>query len=257
MMSLAGSGANFTLPSFYRLISHRRIGSTSDEAKSLAQAGAPAGTLVWALEQTSGHGRQGRRWVSPPGNLYASLILRPVTRAAAAAQLGFAAALAIGDACADAAPEAAIAFKWPNDVLLSGKKLAGILLESRSNQDGSLAWLVIGIGINLVTYPVEVDYPATALAAAGAEIGAEEMLGLWARRFLAWHSRWDEGRGFATLRTAWLARAQSLGQPIRVRLPQRALAGIFHGLDLDGALLLETKDGRRRIEAGEVFPASG
>jgi len=244
------------LPDFYRLVFHPRIGSTSDEAKSLAGAGAAEGTLVWAFQQSAGHGRQGRRWISPPGNLYASVVLRPQVPIAVAAQLSFAAALAVGDASTELAPEAAISFKWPNDVLLVGRKTAGILLESQAKPDGGLAWLVLGIGINLATYPVGVDYPATALSATGVEATPATMLAALARHFLGWYQRWDRGNGFAALRTAWLARAHGLGQSIRVRQGAAGLQGTFLDLDSDGALRLETISGIRRIEAGEVFPAA-
>jgi BirA family biotin operon repressor/biotin-[acetyl-CoA-carboxylase] ligase len=244
------------LPSFYRLVAHERIASTSDEAKRLAAGGAPAGTLVWARVQTAGRGRQGRQWVSPAGNFYASLILRPSVPVATAAQLGFVAALALADACLAFAPGAAISLKWPNDVLLNERKLAGLLLESQSRGDGMLDWLVLGIGINLATYPVEVEYPATALAASGADVDAEAMLGALAQSFLAWYERWREGVGFATIRAEWLARARGLNQPIRVRLAGETRAGVFAGLDSDGALLLDTGTGRQRIAAGEVFPPS-
>ena len=243
------------LPSFYRLVSHERIASTSDEAKRLAAEGAPAGTLIWARVQTAGRGRQGRAWVSPAGNFYASLILRPAVAVATAAQLGFLAALAVGDACLGFAPEATITLKWPNDVLLAGRKLAGLLLESQSREDGALDWLVLGIGINLATYPVDVEYPATALAATGADVGAKAMLAALGMAFLARYERWRDGAGFATIRAEWLARAQGLNQPIRVRLPGETREGIFAGLDSDGALLLDTGTGRQRIAAGEVFPA--
>jgi BirA family biotin operon repressor/biotin-[acetyl-CoA-carboxylase] ligase len=244
-----------SLRSFYRLVSHERIASTSDEAKALAQQGEPAGTLIWARTQTAGRGRQGRNWVSPAGNLYASLILRPAVPVAIAAQLGFVAAIAVADSCLSFAPEAAISLKWPNDVLLNGRKLAGLLLESQSRGDGMLDWLVLGIGINLATYPTDVEYPATALSATGADTGAEAMLGTLAASFLAWYERWRDGAGFATIRTEWLARARGIGQPIRVRLPGEMREGVFGGLDTDGALLLDTATGRQRIAAGEVFPA--
>ena len=243
-----------TLPSFYRLVQHDRIGSTNDEAKRLAAAGAAEGTLVWALAQSAGHGRQGRHWISPPGNLYASVVLRPDVPAAVGAQLSFAAALAVAESCADLAPAAALTVKWPNDVLLAGRKTAGILLESQTKADGHLAWLVLGIGINLATYPVDVDYPATALSATGAEIVPDAMLGALARRFLTRYAQWDQGRGFAALREAWLGRAQGLGKPLRVRQAAGDLHGIFAGIDRDGALLLQMQDGARRIEAGDVFP---
>ena len=245
-----------TLPSFYRLVRHERIASTSDEAKALAGNGVPAGTLVWARVQSAGRGRQGRNWVSPVGNLYLSLILRPAVPVAIAAQLGFVAAVAVAEACVAAAPDADIALKWPNDVLLNGRKLAGILLESQAGGQGKLAWLVVGIGINLATYPVDLDYPATALAATGADATPETMLPVLAETFLRCYRQWDEGAGFAVLREAWLARARGIGQPIRVRLPGDTLDGLFAGLDSDGALLLDRPDGRRRIASGEVFPAA-
>jgi BirA family biotin operon repressor/biotin-[acetyl-CoA-carboxylase] ligase len=174
---------------------------------------------------------------------------------ATAAQLSFVAALAVADACLAVAPAATIRLKWPNDVLLGGRKLAGLLLESQSRGDGTLDWLVLGIGINLATYPVEVEYPATALAATGADADAAAMLGAIAASFIAWYEAWREGAGFATIRAEWLARAQGLNQLIRVRLPGETRAGVFAGLDTDGALLLDTGAGRQRIAAGEVFPA--
>lgn len=248
---------SLALPPFFRLIQHDRIASTSDEAKPLAAAGAPEGTLVWALEQTQGRGRQGRPWASPRGNFYASLILRPKVPVAVAAQLSFAATLAVGEACLELAPEATIAFKWPNDVLLEERKVAGILLESQAKPNGGLDWLILGIGINLATYPVNAAYPATALSATGADIAPDAMLTAFAPRLEHWYERWRSGEGFTMIRHAWLERAQGLGQEIRVRLPKDELHGIFAGLDADGALLLETKTARRRVEAGEVFPALG
>lgn len=243
------------LPSFYRLVSHERVASTNDEAKELAASGAPAGTLVAARSQSAGRGRQGRSWVSAPGNLYASLILRPAVAAATAAQLGFVAALAVADACQALVPAAALALKWPNDVLLGGKKLAGILLESQARASGALDWVVVGIGLNLATYPIDVDYPATALAATGADVSIDSALAALATALLEQYERWRDGAGFATIRADWLARAQGVGQPIRVRLPSETRSGIFAGLDSDGALLLDTPRGRERIAAGDVFPA--
>lgn len=254
LMQMGGADVP-SLPEFYRLVSHTRIASTNDEAKSLAAAGAPPGTLVWALEQTQGHGRHGRLWVSPPGNLYASLILRPRVPVAVAAQLSFVASLAVEAACRQFAPGAAITLKWPNDVLLAGRKTAGILLESQAKPDGGLAWLVLGIGINLATYPVSVDYPATALSACGVEVAPAAMLAALATRFLDWYEQWRSGQGFAAIREAWLKHAQGLRQPIRVRQPKAELHGIFLGIDDAGALMIETDQGLRCIEAGDVFPA--
>jgi BirA family biotin operon repressor/biotin-[acetyl-CoA-carboxylase] ligase len=243
------------LAPFFRLLSLDQVDSTNGEAKRLAAAGAPEGTLVWAREQSAGRGRRGRAWASPPGNLYLSLVLRPDCAPRAAAQLGFAAALAVGEACARFLPQSAeLRYKWPNDVLLGGRKLAGILLESQSAGEARIAWLVLGIGINLASHPEGTEYPATSLAA-GVVVTPETMIGVLAERLLAWYERWRGAEGFAAVRRAWLLRAYGLGSEIRVRLAQAELAGRFAGLDEDGGLLLDGVDGRRRIAAAEIFPA--
>ena len=152
---------------------------------------------------------------------------------ATAAQLGFVAALAVGDACLALAPRPAIAFKWPNDVLLDGRKLAGILLESQASTAGMLDWLVIGIGINLATYPVDIDYKATALSATGADAEPEDVLAALAAALLDWLGRWQDGGGFAAVRAAWL-RARPWSRPADPRPLARLdarwrLRGARHG----------------------------
>jgi BirA family biotin operon repressor/biotin-[acetyl-CoA-carboxylase] ligase len=251
------SGAVPVLPDFYRLIRCDSVGSTNDEAKRLAQAGAPEGTLVWALAQTAGRGRRGRPWQSPPGNLYLSLLLRPTGPIAQAAQLGFVAALALGDALQPMlGGGTALRFKWPNDVLLDGRKLAGILLESETTAGEGAAFVVIGVGVNLAAAPADAEFPATSLAAAGiAGVTPALLLEAFAHHFETWHRCWLTER-FAPVRRAWLARASGLGEAVRVRLERATLLGRFLDLDEEGALLLEAEEGRRRIAAGEVFPAA-
>src|SRR5215469_6797382 len=140
------------LPPGFRLFFYDSIASTNDEAKQLARDGAPAGTLVWALEQTAGRGRRGHAWVSPQGNLYASLILRPDCAAGRAAQLGFVAALAAGYTLGVvSAMFQGLSYKWPNDVLVNGRKIAGILLESELGEGEIPKFVILGIGINLAS----------------------------------------------------------------------------------------------------------
>jgi BirA family biotin operon repressor/biotin-[acetyl-CoA-carboxylase] ligase len=243
------------LPDFFRLCRFARIGSTNDEAKRLAEAGAPEGTLVWALEQDAGRGRHGRAWISPPGNLYLSLVLRPRVSAARAAQVGFAASLAVAEACGEFLPAAvAVRCKWPNDVLIGAAKVAGILLESRSDAAGGLDWLVLGIGVNLSSHPVETERPATSLSAAGADVMPDAMLAILAGRIVVWYETWR--RDFAPVRAAWLARAHALGGEIRVKLPQGEISGRFAGLDEHGMLLLDGDGPRRRIAAAEIIAAA-
>lgn len=244
------------LPGFFRLRSFACLASTNETAKELAAAGAPEGTLVTAAEQSAGRGRYGRSWASPPGNLYASLLLRPNADPAAAAQLGFAAALAVAEAAQQVFPPGApVSLKWPNDVLVGGAKAAGILLESRGGDAGAVAWLVIGIGVNLASAPLDTPYPATCLAAWGAEVAPADFLPICAGRLLAWYEAWRQA-GFAPVRAAWLGRAHPMGERLRVRLAGEELEGRFAGLDADGRLLLEGREGRQPIAAAEVFPAA-
>jgi BirA family biotin operon repressor/biotin-[acetyl-CoA-carboxylase] ligase len=247
-----------SLDQFYHLRSYDELDSTNEEARRQAQAGAAEGTLIWARAQTAGRGRRGRNFISPPGNLYMSILLRPDQPGGVAAQLGFAAALAVGEAVLTLLPETvSLAYKWPNDVLLDGRKTCGILLESQAAGEGRVDWLVVGIGVNIVSFPAGIDFPATALAACGAgPIPVETALEAVAGRFLHWYELWREA-GFAPLRAAWLARAHGLGEVINVRLPGEETIGRFVGLDEDGALLLEQGATLRRITAGDVFPVVG
>lgn len=245
------------LPQGYRLVSFDSIGSTNDEAKRLARGGAPEGTLVWALEQTAGRGRRGRVWLSPRGNLYASLILRTDCPAGRAAQLGFVTALSLGDALRVKLPATdRLSYKWPNDVLMHGRKLAGILLESETGTGGELAFVVIGVGVNLVSSPRETDFPATSLSDQGLDPPSPSvLLEGFTIHFRSWLQRWRMA-GFASVRMAWLAGATPLGELIRVRSENGTLYGRFVDIDHDGALLLETAEGRRRISAGEILSAT-
>lgn len=251
-----------SLPDGFRLLHVVAIGSTNDEAKALARDGAPEGTLVWADEQTAGRGRRGRAWLSPPGNLYLSLVQRPTGTPAQAAQLGFVAALGLGDALlALTGPALHLSYKWPNDLLAGGRKLAGILLESETGAGDRVDFVVIGTGTNLASKPEGVEFPATSLAEQGfGEVTPPLLLEAFVRHFVGWAQRWRT-EGFAPIREAWLARASGVGEDIRVRLERSTLTGRFHDLDQDGALLLDAPEdqggGRRRIAAGEVFPALG
>ena len=147
-------------------------------------------------------------------------------------------------------------YKWPNDVLIDGRKVSGILLESQAAGEGRLDWLVVGIGVNVASFPEGVDYPAISLAAAGARVTVEALLAAVAGGFEGWYERWRE-EGFQPLRQAWLARARGLGESIRVRLQGEEASGRFAGLDEDGALLLDDGGMRRCIGAGDVFQALG
>jgi BirA family transcriptional regulator, biotin operon repressor / biotin---[acetyl-CoA-carboxylase] ligase len=140
-------------------------------------------------------------------------------------------------------------------VLVGGHKIAGILLESEIGEGENLAFLVAGVGINLVSAPPDAEYPATSVVGAGcAPPTPGAMLAALIRHFDAWARRW-RAEGFGPVREAWRACAAGLGEPIRVRLETAILQGRFADIDQQGALLLETGGGLQRISAGDVFPA--
>lgn len=242
------------LPPPFRLFAFEQLTSTNDEARRLAAQGAPEGTVVLATTQTAGRGRRGRHWDSPPGNLHCSLVLRPDCALADAANLSFVAALALGDAVAPAlAPGVRLGFKWPNDVLLNGRKTAGILLES-STREGRLEWLVVGVGTNVERFPEGTPFPATSLHAEGCtQVTVGGLVNGFCRCFDQWYERWRTG-GFAPVRAAWLERAAGFNETIEVRLDPERLVGRFADLDGRGALILETPEGGvREVTAGDVF----
>ena len=243
------------LPPEYRLAARREIGSTNDEAARLAAAGAPDGTVVWATAQTAGRGRGGRTWASGSGNLYCSILLRPRVPPALGAQLGFVAALAVGDLVASELDPAHVRLKWPNDVLVRGHKISGILLEAAAGAAG-LDRLTVGIGVNLVHFPTGTEAAATSvLAETGRTLAPGNALPRLVCAFDRWRRLW-EADGFAPIRRAWLTRSWRLGEEIRVRAGEGALIGRFQDIDPGGSLVLEMPGGiERRIAAGEVFPA--
>lgn len=241
------------LPPGYGLAAFEEIDSTNEEAKRRAEAGERGPLWITALRQSAGRGRRGRSWTSEPGNLFATLLIAPERSAADSARLSFAAALSVYDVAHAACPGAAVALKWPNDVLIEGAKCSGILLESGGEQNGVLPWLAVGIGVNLAHAPDGTPYPATALNRHGAALTPEAALtslaAAWARWFEAWR-----GHGFAALRQPWLDRALGLGQPITARLADNSLNGVFEGLDAGGGLQLRLADGTlTTVSSGEIF----
>jgi BirA family transcriptional regulator, biotin operon repressor / biotin---[acetyl-CoA-carboxylase] ligase len=222
------------------------IGSTNDEARRLAEAGAPHGTAVHADEQTSGRGRLARTWYSPPGNLYISVILRlgvPVQRMS---ELGFVAALAVADTVAALLPKRIRqTLKWPNDVLVEEAKIAGILLE----MEGEAA--ILGIGLNILEAPAAARYQTTTVVAKGGIASVDSARDILLQRLGAFLTLW-ESDGFAAIRAAWLERSYPLGAAIKVNTSGATQEGHFAGLDETGALLLQTPSGIERILAGDT-----
>ena len=237
----------------YRLIIREDVGSTMEEARRALRQGEPDRLWIVARSQSSGRGRHGRAWGSPPGNLYASLLLSQPCEPALAPQLGFVAGLALHDAAGVLlGPEAGrLKLKWPNDLLLDGAKLSGLLLEGESG--AGRFDVILGCGVNVASCPSDTPYPATFLKAVAPQATVEALLvalaDAWARRFAAW----SRPGGFGPVREAWLQRAAFLGDTITLRLPEGTVSGRFDGIDTTGRLELGTASGSRLIDAGDLF----
>lgn len=241
-----------------RLLALAGVDSTNEEAKRLIAAGERGPLWIVAQRQTQGRGRLGRNWVSEPGNLHASFILTNFGPTALAPQLGFVAGVAaLAAARAASGAGARLALKWPNDLLLDGAKLGGILLEgvtiALAETEAPLA-AIIGIGVNCASAPENLSYEAKALAALGDSAPSAAILfAHLSDCFAETLELWRGGDGFAAIREGWLAGAAGLGGPIRVNLPRETLEGQFETIDAGGRLVLATSIGQRIIDAGDVF----
>lgn len=220
--------------------------------------GLSAPAWICALEQSAGRGRRGRAWVMPPGNFAASLVLRPEVGPGQVALYSFVAALALQDALSAVIGQArGLTLKWPNDVLLNGGKIAGILLES-VGQSGRIDSLVIGIGVNLAASPdpalleAGAVTPVSLAGETGIAIAPEAFLDHLAPAFAAWEAQFLT-YGFGPIRTAWLGNAARMGQPLTARTAREEITGTFVDMDMEGQLVLETPKGRQRIAAADIF----
>lgn len=230
------------------LIYEPTVASTMDVAREEAQAGCPEGTVVLADEQTKGRGRLGRAWVSPPGdNLYLTVVLRP--SAARLRGLSIVSALAVVEAIEEVSGLRA-AVKWPNDVQLSGKKVAGILIESEVAGD-EVRFALVGAGINVsldVSQIDEIRHIATSLAAElGRPVSREELVAALLGRLERLYLAPEDAYGL------WKADLETLGRRVRVQFGETVEEGVAEDAAADGSLILRRDDGSRvRIEAGDV-----
>jgi BirA family biotin operon repressor/biotin-[acetyl-CoA-carboxylase] ligase len=236
----------------YRLERFETLASTNDEAMRRVRDGDAGRLWIVANSQSAGRGRLGRSWISPAGNLHASLLLMDPAPPEHLPELGFVCGVALAETLAVLAGTR-IRLKWPNDALLDGAKLSGILLETARLSD--IAACVAGIGVNCVAHPQDLPYPATDLAAAGIDADAARVFEGLSGRLAIWLDRWDRGAGFAAVRAAWLTHAAGLGEEIAVTTPRGPVNGRFVALDARGRLELEAPEGRIAIDAGDVFLA--
>jgi BirA family biotin operon repressor/biotin-[acetyl-CoA-carboxylase] ligase len=250
----------------YRVFSYDEIGSTSSEAVRAAESGDVGDVWFASLRQTAGRGRRGRVWETPSGNLAASLMVVPDGDPALAATLGFVAGVALNRALGavlpaglvktgiDGAdgPGGRIALKWPNDLLADGAKLAGMLLESAKRPDGRSA-VVIGIGVNVISAPSGLPYPATSLRDLGVAISAETIFAALSDEWVAAYELWDNGRNVPAILSLWRGAAAGIGAEVAVSRDDGIVRGIFETIDDTGRLIVRANDNSRiAISAGDV-----
>jgi BirA family transcriptional regulator, biotin operon repressor / biotin---[acetyl-CoA-carboxylase] ligase len=262
-----------------RLVALATIGSTNEEAMTRVRTGERGPLWITAQAQTTGRGRLGRSWNSPPGNLYASLLLSEPSPFERAPELAFVTVLALRDAIVAEVSALAphLQFKWPNDLLLKGDKCAGILIEGEVEPGKSIS-VVIGIGVNCAHHPPTASdpafaegkaarpravpfgeqavlFPATDLHAHGADVTPEQLFQRLSETMCRRIAQWDRGLGFSAILGDWLSAARGLGEMIRVANGNAEKTGRFFGLDQAGRLVLERPGGAlEKISAGDVFP---
>ena len=250
------------LPSGYQLLHVAQLDSTNQQAMRMAKNGVRQPHWILADAQTAGRGRRGRHWVSPRGNLMTSLYLPTDMTTTQAGQLAFVAGVALAETISHYAGAHQVSLKWPNDVLVNGAKISGILLETLPNNMANnmasnaakLNWLAVGMGVNLAVHPDDTPYPATSLKALTGN--APEPLAILYR--LAHHFdkllRLHRDFGFAVILTQWRQWARNIGQAVMVRLEKQTLEGIFEDIDGDGALILRLAAGDKMlVTAGDLF----
>ena len=247
----------------YHLLSFDTLDSTNEEAKRLANGGGHHGAVIWAKHQTEGKGRLGRTWISSAGNLFVSVLLQPEKPMAELSQLSFVTAVAAIEAMEDLlSDDHRLQCKWPNDILLNDRKLGGILLESfQSGQAGigekptGKPWVVVGLGINVDSYPPRTEFPAICLKDAGVElISAKIILSRFIHHFIDCYNEWNV-KGFSPVRKKWTNLAWGLEKRLCARLPGGNVEGVCMGLDTQGSLLLRLDNGKKhQVHAGDIFP---
>jgi BirA family biotin operon repressor/biotin-[acetyl-CoA-carboxylase] ligase len=233
----------------WRVNLYQSVSSTMTLVHEAAEAGASEGYVIQALMQESGKGRHGNEWTSPMGNLYLSALLRPECPPSRAGEIAFVVAVALSaaiDSYIDSKKHMK-KLKWPNDILVDGLKISGILIETNLADDG-LDFVVIGMGLNI--------FKAPELAVALNDVAKEpvyinKVRDVVLEKLAHYYEVWQKD-GFAPIRELWLNQAHGLNEPMTARLPQEKFKGVFKGIDADGALILSMEEGEKIIHAGDV-----
>lgn len=234
----------------WKVHTYASLPSTQDYVKEIAEEGLDAGIVVQCLEQTKGRGRHGREWVSPLGSLYMSVLLRPDCEPVDAGQMSFVAAVAVARAVNEVIkPPHKCSLKWPNDILIDGKKCAGLLIESDID-NGNLSWLVLGIGANVLASPVE-EGIAIQEVAGDKQVPIHPFRDKVLKHLSDVYDLW-QGKGFLPIRDEWLAQAHGLGAELKVNIPDNEKHGIFKTIDETGALIIEVNGAEQKVFSGEI-----
>lgn len=245
------------VPSGYTLVCLDHIDSTNAEALRRAEKGQSNPLWIIASHQSQGRGRRGRKWITAPGNLFATLLLNWSGCRAVLSELSFVTAVSCVDTVENLIKQsncdAKVRLKWPNDILLDGAKVGGILIETSAISDGSTA-VAIGIGINVANHPTEsLAYPTTDFAQAGLNFNPSEVFEPLAQRFEHYFTLWQHGTGFETIKQRWLDFGPSAGQQLKVNTGGEVITGDFIALQGHGGLQLRLSDGSQQtILAGDI-----
>ena len=245
----------------YHLLSYDEIDSTNAEARRLASAGASHGAVIWAKSQTAGKGRMGRDWVSKQGNLFVTFLLSPNKPLDNLAELSFVASYAVLEMLEPIVDgDNQLQLKWPNDVLLNDKKVAGILLESFETETANgdkKTWVSVGVGVNVDSCPSvdDIRFPATCLTSAGVQIiSAKIVLSRFIHHFITNYDIWCN-QGFLTIKNEWQKHAYKFGKEMQIRHGDDVISGVFESLCDDGAIVLKQKNNETlKLMVGDVLP---
>lgn len=245
--------SNLTFP--VNIKQFKTLTSTNETAKQWLRDGAKPPFWIVSDEQTAGRGRQGRDWVSLKGNLFASTGQHIKANGSVLSTLSLVTGVAVYDAIKNLSKTPLdLTLKWPNDILLGGAKLGGILIENVSPPNAQISNVIIGVGVNIRSNPVLEGRDTTCLDNHGAKLTRDRVLNSLIEELDHWLECWNSGLNFKEIRTAWLERAAPIGASLSVKVGQERLEGKFAGLDQNGALKLELKDKSiKLITGGEVI----
>lgn len=245
------------VPQGYNLVCLDHIDSTNAEALRRAEKGQSKPLWILAKHQSEGRGRRGRKWITAPGNLFATLLLNWSGPREQLSELSFVAAVSCAEMLESLIEnshcEAKVSLKWPNDILLNGAKVGGILIETSPINEGNIA-IAIGIGINVANHPTEaLAYPTTDFAQAGLKVTSSEVFEKMAVKFDHYFHQWQQTSGFATIKQRWLKFGPTIGQQLGVNTGMEVITGEFIGLQDHGELQLLLADGSQHIiVAGDI-----